>query len=190
MDPEHETIRRILGGDSREFGVLVDRYKDRAFALALRLLESREDAEDAVQDAFVKAYRRLAEFRGDCRFGTWYYRILYNTCISRISRRPADSLSLDDVASAQGEIAVSNEPDRLEMMVADECGEILGEELQKLPRKFQAVLTLFYVQEQRYEEIAAILDVPLNTVKSHLFRARELLRKRVQDRYNEEVRAA
>jgi RNA polymerase sigma-70 factor (ECF subfamily) len=190
MDPEQETIERILGGDSRQFVVLVDRYKNRAFALALRLLGSREEAEEAVQDAFVKAYRRLADFRGDSRFGTWYYRILYNTCMSRVSRRPADALSLDDVATAQEDISVSDEPDRLEMMAAKERGEILSEEMQKLPQKFQAVLTLFYIQEQRYDEIAAILDVPLNTVKSHLFRARELLRKRVQDRYNEEVRAA
>jgi len=191
MDPEHETIRRIVGGDSRQFGVLVDRYKDRAFALASRLLGSREEAEEAVQDAFVKAFHRLADFRGDSRFGTWYYRILYNTCMTRVSRRPAGSLSLDDLTSNDGELTVeSDEPDRLEVISSNERREILGEELQKLPQKFQAVLTLFYLQEQRYEEIAAILEIPLNTVKSHLFRARGLLRKRIQDRYNEGMRAA
>jgi RNA polymerase sigma-70 factor (ECF subfamily) len=191
MDPEHETIRRILGGDSRQFVVLVDRYKDRAFALASRLLGSREEAEEAVQDAFVKAYHRLADFRGDSRFGTWYYRILYNTCMTSVSRRPSDPLPLDDLASGEGEIAIeSDEPDRLELMASKERLEILSEELQKLPQKFKAVLMLFYIQEQRYEEIAAVLGIPLNTVKSHLFRARGLLRKRIQERYNEEMRAA
>lgn len=191
MGTDHDTIARILSGDERRYGVLVDRYKDRAFALACRLLGSREEAEEAVQDAFVKAYRSLPDFRGESGFGTWYYRILYNVCMTRISRRQAGPLSLEDLSLPGAETAIeSDELGSLEAIAAEERLEMLNDELQKLPEKFRTVMTLFYVQEQRYEEIAAILDLPMNTVKTHLFRARTLLRKRVMERYDEETRAA
>jgi len=94
-----------------------------------------------------------------------------------------DPAGLDAVSEADA-------PNGLESLAAEERSLILNEELQKLPEKLRVVLTLFYMQEQRYEEIAAILDVPLNTVKTHLFRARTLLRKRVAERYSEQTRAA
>jgi RNA polymerase sigma-70 factor (ECF subfamily) len=191
MGTDHDTIARILSGDSREFGTLVERYKDRAYALACRLLGSKEEAEETVQDAFLKAYRSLPGFRGDAKFGTWFYRILYNSCMTRVTRRQPPPLPLEEIDLA-GLDAVSeaDAPNGLESLAAEERSLILNEELQKLPEKFRVVLTLFYMQEQRYEEIAAILDVPLNTVKTHLFRARTLLRKRVAERYSEQTRAA
>jgi RNA polymerase sigma factor (sigma-70 family) len=191
MGTDHDIIARILSGDSRQFGALVDRYKDRAFALAWRLLGSREEAEETVQDAFVKAYRSLPEFRGASAFGTWFYRILYNSCMTKISRRHAEPVSLEDLSPAGLEVASeSDDLDELERIAAEERYDILDTEIQKLPEKSRTVLTLFYVQAQRYEEIATILGIPVNTVKTNLFRARVLLRRRIMERYSEETRAA
>ena len=191
MIADHDIIARILAGDTHRFSVIVDRYKDRAYALASRLLGNREEAEEILQDAFVKAYRSLADFRGESRFGTWFYRILYNACMTRVSRRQGSAASLDDPETIGGESAIaSNDPDALESITEEERFEILDAEMQKLPEKFRAVLVLFYVQGQKYEEIAKVLDLPLSTVKTHLFRARALLRTRVLDRYNDEMRAA
>jgi RNA polymerase sigma-70 factor (ECF subfamily) len=191
MIADHDIIVRILAGDTHHFSVLVDRYKDRAFALACRLLGNREEAEEILQDAFVKAYRSLADFRGESRFGTWFYRIVYNACMTRVSRRHGGAASLDDPETTGGEWTIaSDDRDALETIEREERCEILDAELQKLPEKFRAVLVLFYVQGQKYEEIASILNLPLSTVKTHLFRARALLRNRVLDRYKEDMRAA
>jgi RNA polymerase sigma-70 factor, ECF subfamily len=191
MIADHDIIARILAGEPRHYGVLVERYKDRAFALSCRLVGNREEAEEVLQDAFVKAYRSLADFRGDSRFGTWFYRIVYNVCMTRVSRRQPGAASLDDPEMNSGESAIASEgPDPLESIAEGERYEILDAEMQKLPEKFRAVLVLFYVQGQKYEEIAAILGIPLSTVKTHLFRARALLRIRVLDRFNDEMRAA
>jgi RNA polymerase sigma-70 factor, ECF subfamily len=191
MNSDGHIISLILAGNARQFGVLVDRYKDRAFALAFRLLKSREEAEEAVQDSFVRAYRSIAEFRGESGFGTWFYRILYNNCMTRLSRRPEAMVSIHASESNEGEnIIESGEPDLLDGIVAGERYELLNSEIQQLPEKYRTIVLLFYVQEQRYEEIATILEVPVSTVKTHLFRARALLKKRLMDRYNEETRAA
>jgi RNA polymerase sigma-70 factor, ECF subfamily len=191
MDSDSHIISLVLAGNARQFGVLVDRYKDRAFALAFRLLKSREESEEAVQDSFVRAYRSIAEFRGESGFGTWFYRILYNNCLTRLSRRPEAAVSIHASEADDGEFVIeSGEPGVLESIVADERYELLNLEIQKLPEKYRTIVVLFYVQEQKYEEIASILGVPVSTVKTHLFRARSLLKKRLRDRYNEEMRAA
>jgi RNA polymerase sigma-70 factor, ECF subfamily len=191
MESDRDIIARILAGNPRLYGIIVDRYKDRAFALASRLLKSREEAEETVQDAFARAYRALNSFRGESGFGTWYYRILYNCCMTRVARRPEGMVSLHAPETAEEPaLAHAGEPDLLENIVLEERYALLNAEIQKLPEKFRTVLVLFYVQEQRYEEIAVVLGIPLTTVKTHLFRARALLRKRLNDRYNEEMRAA
>jgi RNA polymerase sigma-70 factor, ECF subfamily len=191
---EHDTdiVARILAGDKRQYGVLVDRYKNRALTLACRLLGNNEEGEEVLQDAFLKAFYALPGFRGDARFGTWFYRIVYNSCMTRISRRREAPVSLDGEAHGEGASAL---PDTETMNVLDRLEEeemqmIMAEEMERLPERFRTVLTLFYVQEQRYEEIALILGEPLGTVKTHLSRGRVLLRERVARRYKETVRAA
>jgi RNA polymerase sigma-70 factor (ECF subfamily) len=191
---EHDTdiVARILAGDKRKFGVLVDRYKDRALTLCCRLLGSNEEGEELLQDAFLKAFYALPGFRGDARFGTWFYRIVYNSCMTRLSRRRETPVSLDGEMHGEGASAL---PDGDTMSVLDRLEEeemqtIMAEEMERLPERFRAVLTLFYVQEQRYEEIALILGEPLGTVKTHISRGRVLLRERVARRYNDTVRAA
>jgi len=157
--------------------------------LALRIIGIRAEAEELVQDAFLRAFRSLDQFRGDARFSTWFYRIVYNVCMTRLRRRPpveeADDLSDDTLFEAQGD----DEPSAHENLEREEVQSILHEEMDHLPEKFRIALTLFYVQELSYDEMTAVLEMPLGTVKTNLSRGRLLLRKRVLARMDTEVHA-
>ena len=153
--------------------------------LAVRLLGDRREAEEAVQDAFVKAFRSLDRFRGDASFGTWFYRILYNSCISRMRRlRSAPDLVELEGAEEQdsGAMAVDDAVGRADMQ------EILAQEMAGLPERSRAALTLFYVEEMKYEEIAAVMQLPMGTIKTHLFRGKQELRRRLEGRLRSEAR--
>jgi RNA polymerase sigma-70 factor (ECF subfamily) len=186
-DIDLSVIEDVRAGNVRRFAEIVDRHRDRALTLAFRLLGNREEAEEAVQDAFLRCYRALERFRGESRFSTWFYRILYNRCLTLLGRRgeeeetsvPVDQAVLERVA-AEGE-----ESSALRLLEGREMADILQEETDRLPSQYRSALLLFYVQEMRYEEISEVLALPMGTVKSHLFRAREMLKKRVLMRIEE-----
>jgi RNA polymerase sigma factor (sigma-70 family) len=188
-DSDQQIIQEILGGKSRRFAVLVDRYKDRGMTLAVRLLGGREEAEEVLQDAFVRAFRGLREFRSEAKFATWFYRILYNLCITRITRRKSSFLGMErEEADGSGTLFV--DPDAAtpyKIVERRDLSAILLEEVARLPDRFRAVVTLFYLEEMSYEDLAATLNLPLGTVKTNLFRARVLLRRRVLQRTHEKV---
>lgn len=158
--------------------------------LALRLTGERSEAEELVQDSFLRAFRSLESFRGDAKFSTWFYRILYNVCMTRLRRRRTLPLQdpRDDEPGGGAEYADAA-PDILERLESDEMRQILMEEIDLLPEAFRAALTLFYVQDLRYEEMTAVLQIPLGTVKTNLSRGRTLLRKRILERMKDEVHA-
>jgi RNA polymerase sigma-70 factor (ECF subfamily) len=186
-DIDRPIIEDVRAGNVRRFAELVDRHKDRALTLACRLLGNREEAEEAVQDAFLRCFRALERFRGESRFSTWFYRILYNRCLTQLHRRgeaeeeaePVDQEVLQSVA------AEVEETSALRLLEEREMADILQEETDRLPSQYRSALLLFYVQEMRYEEISEVLALPMGTVKTHLFRAREMLKKRVLTRIEE-----
>lgn len=156
--------------------------------LAVRLVGARDEAEELVQDSFLRAFRSLGSFRGDAKFSTWFYRILYNVCMTRVRRRrplPVQEPPADR-ANPAGEWADA-EPDVLEKLESEEVRQILMEEMLRLPEAFRAALTLFYVQDLTYDEMTVVLQVPLGTVKTNLSRGRTLLRGRVLERMKDEV---
>lgn len=158
------------------FSTLVTTYKDRALSLALRLLKDRDDAEDALQEAFVKAYQGMAAFRGEAQTGTWFFRIVYNTCLNVLKKRrrqPVHDVLDEDIASVWTEPAVFDTIDRAVLE------DVLREELECMPPLYAAVMDLFYVQECSYEQICRITAMPLGTVKTRLNRGRSLLRAAV-----------
>ena len=191
-DADQDIIDQVRAGNTRRYAMLVDRHKDKAFTLALRLVGEREEAEEVVQDAFLRAFRSLDQFRGDAKFGTWFYRILYNICMTKVTRRGGKpehvGLPEDDVLSDV--LAGDGEPSIHERLEAEETRRILAEEIDRLPAKFKSVVTLFYVQEMSYEEIVSVLSAPMGTVKTDLFRARNLLKKQVLSRMKGEVKVA
>jgi RNA polymerase sigma-70 factor (ECF subfamily) len=187
-----EIIDDVRAGNTRSYASLVDRHKDRAFTLAQRLVGDRLEAEELVQDAFINAYRNLGQFRGEARFGTWFYRILYNLCMTRLRRRSASPPMLemtDDTARN----AIPVEDDALsfdETLENNDLVRFLSLEVEALPPQYRSAVTLYYVQEMSYEEIAGIMEIPLGTVKTCLFRGRNLLKKRISTRLKKEVKVA
>jgi RNA polymerase sigma-70 factor (ECF subfamily) len=158
--------------------------------LAVRLIRSREEAEEIVQDAFLRAYRNLDQFRGEAKFSTWFYRILYNLCMTRVARRRRNlvALEVDEgkmAASAAADEEMISVLDRIEQ---EELNAMIASEIEKLPEKFKTLVTLFYVQEMSYEEICAVLKMPLGTLKTNLFRSRNMLRNGVLARLKDEVK--
>ncbi len=188
-ETDKEIIEQVMGGNPRAFGRLVDRHKAKAMALAMRMLRNREDAEEALQDAFVRMYKALPSFEWKSSFSTWLYRIVYNTCInalgkrSEIERRGIDS----DEEYAMPAAIESDEPLPDIQLESDEFEKIILNEIDRLPMAYGSTFTLFAVQEMSYEEIVEVMGVPLGTVKARIFRARMLLRNSIARRLGEDV---
>ncbi len=183
-DTDKEIIQRVLEGDIRSFGILVDKHKAKAMTLAVRILKNRQDAEEALQDTFVRVYRALPSFEWRSSFSTWLYRIVYNTCVTAAGKKgEAFRLSLDTEGDheAKKEI-VSNEllPDI--QLESSEFEDIVREEVEKLPPLYGSAFTLFVIQEMSLEEIVQVTGIPLGTVKVRIFRARGLLREAIAKR--------
>jgi RNA polymerase sigma factor (sigma-70 family) len=183
-DSEKQIIQRILEGDVRSFSLLVDMHKAKAMTLALRILKNREDAEEALQDAFVRSFRALHSFEWKSSFSTWLYRIVYNTCITAAAKRNKTfklSIDIEDEDGRQIEIESSELPPDIELE-SEELARIINEEVEKLPPAYGSTFTLFAINEMSYEEIVQVTGVPLGTIKARLFRARALLREAIVKR--------
>ena len=194
FDIDNQIIGEVRAGNSRRYGQLIDRHKDKAVTLALRLTGSREEAEELVQDAFLRAFRSLDRFRGDAKFSTWFYRILYNLCMTRVTRRkgkPEVRTLGGDNEQRLNTLKVDEEDLTIhERLEQEELQEIIAQEIDRLPGNYKSAVTLFYVQEMSYEEISVVQDLPLGTVKTNLFRGRNLLRERVTTKLKGEMKVA
>jgi len=173
-------VQEVLGGNKRAYGELVDRHKDKAMTLAMRMLRNREDAEEAIQDAFVRAFNALPRFEWKSSFSTWFYRIVYNVCATQLSRRGEDLHVPIDTQEDEEPVALPSTempPDiRYESV---EFEQIVLQEIEKLPLSYSAVCTLFFMHDMSYDQIVEITGMPLGTVKVRLFRGRILLREGV-----------
>lgn len=187
MNPsDRELILEIQSGKTSSFRILVERHKDRAFTLAVRLLKQPHDAEEALQDAFLRAFQALEDFRGDAKFSTWFYRIVYNVCLTRLERaKPEEekySFQEDEDERFSLQIASADSlPD--EVLEQAEFLSLISREIERMPEQYRVILTLYYIEEMSYEEMSEILQLPLGTIKTHLFRGRALLRSAVIGKY-------
>lgn len=192
---DFEIIQRILAGETRAYAELVDRHKDRAMTLAMRILKNREDAEEALQDAFVRAFKALDRFEMKSSFATWFYRIVFNICSSALNKRGhIFAVPIDTAGSSANEIT-TEAAQRLPRVAGDpetdfdssEFQQLVHEEIERMAPAYSAILTLFFIQELGYEEIVEVTGLPLGTVKNRLFRARMMLREAVSRRINGEA---
>ena len=176
---DHEIINRVLVGNTRSFADLVERHQDKAMTLAMRMLRNREEAEEAVQDAFVRAFNALAQFEKRSSFSTWLYRILFNVCSTVLSKRevPLQSISSNNnEEKSEEEIPDFSEiPDSV--FEGEEFRQHVIDAMNELPPLYSGITTMFYLDDLSYEEIAKITGSPLGTVKARLFRARVMLRE-------------
>jgi RNA polymerase sigma-70 factor (ECF subfamily) len=171
-------------GRLEHFGELVARYQSRIYNMAYRMVHCREEAEDITQETFLNVYRALATFQGE-RFSPWIYRIASNLCFDHLRRRRLPTISLDAPVGPHGhmprEIADAG-PLPEEQALADALGSDVQRVIDGLPPRYRSVVVLRHIEDLTYEEIAAILEVPLGTVKTRLFRAREMLKNRLANR--------
>ena len=177
-----ELVRETLCGKTAAYNGLVTKYQRQVYNLAYRMIGNAEDAGDMVQETFIRAFSALSKFRQDASFLTWLYKITSNLCIDHLrSRKMKTSLSLDVELEEGREPAAdirSNCPE--ELVIRDATQEILHREISILPDKYRVALVMRHLQDMSVEEIADALDLPAGTVKTHLFRAREMLRGRLR----------
>lgn len=180
-------MERARKGDKRAFGQLVDEYKDKIYNYVARMLGDPYEAEDVTQEAFLRAYRSLPRFRGASSFHTWLYRIASNLAIDVVRRRKRGepTFSLDEPLDGEDGQFEREIPDETfgpeEASTTRETRIAVRRAIMDLPEKLRDVMVLYELQGETYEDIAKILDVPLGTVKSRLFNARNRLKEVLEE---------
>ncbi len=176
-EEELDLLRRAQNGDGGAFEEIVRAHEKTVYHLALRQLGSREDAEDAAQEVFLKAFTALGSFRGDSRLSVWLYRITSNVCVDMLRRRRETvSLSVENEDGEPVELDLPDERfDPAELAERKDLREQVGKALSMLPDDAREILLLRELGGQRYDEIAQTLDLDIGTVKSRIFRARKKL---------------
>jgi RNA polymerase sigma-70 factor, ECF subfamily len=183
---DSEIISRVLRGEQQAFAELVNRYQNFVFTIALRYAGNREDAEEIAQDIFVKAYRSLADFRGDAKFSTWLYTIVTTSCITFLRKKRLETRSLDDEkvfeqADNQNSGFSANQIEQKSKVT------MINEAIKLLSPDDAKIITLFYKGEQSLEEIGLIIGAEPNTVKVKLHRARQRLREKMEKYFKHEL---
>ncbi len=170
---DNADIRRFLAGESRGFEDLMNRYRHRAYGIALSVTGDHDVAMDAVQKAFLRIHRSLQKFRPGEAFFPWFYRIVKNAALNqrRDEKRHQGEMPLEWVKQSDGR------PNPYELVVADDLRERLWDGIQELPEEMREVFMLYHFQGMKYKDIAAACDIPLGTVMSRLHAARMRLRK-------------
>lgn len=167
---EKKIIKEILAGDTDQYRFLLQRYQPGLIHHCFAMVHSQDIAKDIAQEACIKAYFQLKKYKNTYRFSTWLYTIATHLCLDFLKKRR--HISLDDIV----EPAVGS-PSLQEQLVQDEASSYLHRAIQNLPLKYQTVISLYYWQDQRYEEIAKIMNIPLGTVRTWLRRAKEQLKE-------------
>jgi len=183
---EQELITRILEGEQQHFSVLVERYQSMVFTIAFRFTNNREDAEEVAQSAFLKAYRSLADYRGDAKFSTWLYTIVSSLGLSFLRKKKVNTLSLtnEKVQMTADEIGGGFSANTIE---AKSRVQMIHQAISMLGSIDAQVLTLFYQGEQSLEEIGRIMGIEPNAAKVKLHRARGRLKGIMESRFAEEI---
>jgi len=183
---DKEIISRVLKGEQQLFAALVDRYQNYVFTLVLRFTEIREDAEELSQDIFVKAYRSLADFRGDSKFSTWLYTIVRTSCITFLRKKKLETTSIDNEKTL---IQLENRESGFKANLVESKSRhaMVNEAIGLLNPDDAQIITLFYKAEQSLEEIGNIIGAEPNTVKVKLHRARQRLKEKMEKYFSHEV---
>jgi RNA polymerase sigma-70 factor (ECF subfamily) len=185
-ESDEELVRRAQQDDERAFGELVRRYESKVYSLALKMLRNPEDAEDVLQDTFLRAYRGIKSFQGNSTFSTWIYRITANSALMRLRKRQLPTVSIDDADERETPINIADwAPGPVEQMLNQETQNAMAEAIESLPAEFRQVFVLRDLEELSNAEVADILDLSVAAVKSRLHRARLKIRNRLATHFAE-----
>ena len=166
-------IREILKGDTGSYSQLVEKYSHLAFSLSMKILNQREDAEEAAQDAFIKAYNSLSSFQNGSTFKTWFFRIVYNTSISRLRARKNIEVKIEEVRIPDSELQATE--NAVEQLNSDDRQKYLGIGLARLDPEEQALLKMYYYDDFSMDEIGVITGLTVSNVKVKIHRSRKRL---------------
>jgi len=181
---DQQLVERVQQGDKNAFNLLVLKYQSKVISLISRYVRNQADVADVAQEAFIKAYRALPNFRGESAFYTWLYRIAVNTAknylVSQGRRAPANDVDAEDAEYYEGSDALKEfaSPERL--MLSDEIKKVIFDTLETLPEELRMAISLRELDGMSYEDIAIVMDCPVGTVRSRIFRAREAIDIKLQ----------
>jgi RNA polymerase sigma-70 factor (ECF subfamily) len=182
---DQELVERAQRGDKQAFGMLVDKYQRKLGRLLSRLIRDQAEIEDVVQESFIKAYRALPNFRGDSAFYTWLYRIGINTAknyLVSMGRRPqvSNDIEIEDAENFEdaGELRTMETPET--ELMTKEIAQTVNDTVEGLPEELRTAITLREIEGLSYEEIATLMDCPIGTVRSRIFRARETIAQKLR----------
>jgi RNA polymerase sigma-70 factor (ECF subfamily) len=183
-EDDRALVKMALAGDQKAYKALFDMHRQSIFHIAVKIVRNAEEAKDLVQETFIKAFGSLKTYDSTFRFSTWLYKIAANCSIDSIRKRRIDALSLDKpVATKDGDVQMevpdfTFHPERDLFDKRRRFG--IEEAIEDLPDKYREVIILRHKEDKAYEEIANLLKVPVGTVKARIFRARELLKKKLK----------
>lgn len=205
---ENDLVNSLLNGDENAFREFVDTFKDKAYSLTLKILKNPDDAEDSLQDAFIKFYRALTrkQFEGRSKLSTYFYTIVYNTALDYYKKIKKTSFSMisidvnesnftegDELVSAFKHSRIDKNilPDSIDantdnVISGNEIQDIIKRFIDHIPEQYSIILNMFYINELSHKEICDILGLPLGTVKNRIFRAREKIKETILKRYSED----
>jgi RNA polymerase sigma factor (sigma-70 family) len=179
-------IKRALAGDQKAYKKLRIKYHEAIYNLIYRMIRDKDEVEDLTQEAFIKAFTSLSSFNDEFAFSTWLYKIATNNCIDYIRRKKLQTFSIDKPIESRESDFIYELPDSTyepdQELIDRQRKKMLEDAISSLPAKYRQVIHLRHVEEKEYQEIAAILKLPLGTVKAHIFRAREMLNKYLRDK--------
>ena len=184
-EEDFAAIREVLAGNDAAFEILQKKYKSKIAALIRRMVKDADDIEDLVQESFIKAYKALPNFQFGYTFSAWIYRIASNNTIDFLRKKRFQMISIDKPMGEDDDyyIEIKDEDPLPDIeLITEERKKILNEAIDKLPDNYKEIINLRHKEELDYKEIANKLNIPLGTVKAHLFRARKTLYEALKDK--------
>ncbi|HKI46656.1 MAG TPA: sigma-70 family RNA polymerase sigma factor [Balneolales bacterium] len=181
-----QLVQHAVEGDENAYRKLEQKYHNALYYHLLKLVKDREILEDLIQEVFAKAFSNISSYNSDYAFSTWLYRIATNHAIDHLRKKKLKTLSLDEpIQTNEGEMAIDVPDSTYEadkVVIQRQRKNIIQEAIRNLPEKYRAVIEMRHIEEKSYQEISELLDLPLGTVKAHIFRARELLYKFLKEK--------
>jgi RNA polymerase sigma-70 factor (ECF subfamily) len=179
-----ELVKRAQAGDKAAFDILVLKYQHKVVNLITRFVSDQAECYDIAQEAFIKAYRAIGNFRGDSQFYTWLYRIAANTAknhlASRARKSPSYTVDVEDAEHFEGESGLKEYTTPENLMLSEEIERTVFQAINDLPEDLKSAITLREIEGLSYEEIAEVMDCPIGTVRSRIFRARDAIDKELR----------
>jgi RNA polymerase sigma-70 factor (ECF subfamily) len=169
-------VSQVVSGQKDLFRLLVRRYERAVYGMGVSFFRNQEDASDFTQEVFLKVFRSLSRFEGRSRFSTWLYKIAYNTAVNAVNRRKEYHSLADEDADKLAN--TDDTPERI--LLRNAAQEAVQVALKELPERFKICVDLYFFFDCAYQEIEVITGIPVNTVKSHVFRAKKLLREKLE----------